>query len=95
MAEKSTRAARASVWIALGGFAVPVAALLVGRELVAPKNAVLGQRLCLGIFVLSELIAMACAFSARNKPLGKAGLTLSVGLLLLVLGTLFVHLHVR
>jgi len=95
MANKFDRAARASVWIAIAGFALPVAALFVGREFVAPKYAVLGQRMCLGLFVLSELIALACGFTTRNNPLGKAGLMLSILLLLAVLGTLFVHLHVR
>lgn len=87
--------ARASVWIAIAGFVVPVSLLFIGRYLVAPEHAVLGQRLCLGLFVLSELAALACGFAARNNPLGKAGLTLSIILLLMVLGTLFVHLHVR
>jgi hypothetical protein len=95
MANKSDRAARASIWIALAGFALPVAALFVGREFVAPKNAVLGQRMCLGLFVLSELIALACGFKTRSNARGKAGLMLSIFLLLAVLGTLFVHLHVR
>jgi hypothetical protein len=87
--------AKASVWIALAGFAFPLAALWVGREFVAPKDAVLGQRVCLGVFVLSELTALACGFTARHKPLGKAGLMLAAILLFLVVGTLFVHLHVR
>jgi hypothetical protein len=95
MASKSARVARASVWIAIGGFALPVAALFVGREFVAPMNAVIGQRMCLGLFVPSELIALACGFTTRNNPLGKAGLTLSILLLLVVLGTLFGHLHLR
>jgi hypothetical protein len=95
MPNESTRLARASVWIAFTGFVVPVALLFVGRQLVAPEHAVLGQRVCLGLFVLSELVALACGFVARNKPLGKAGLILSTLLLLIVLGTLFVHLHVR
>ena len=91
----SSRVGKASFWIALAGFALPVAAFFAGREFVAPKNAVLGQRMCLGLFVLSELIALACGFTTRNTPLGKAGLMLSILLLLAVLGTLFVHLHVR
>ncbi len=91
----SSRVAKVSVWIALAGFAVPVAALYIGRDFVAPKNAHFGQRVCLGLFVFSELLALACGFTARHKPLGKAGFALSILLLLGVLGTLFVHLHLR
>jgi len=95
MANDSTRLARASVWIAVAGFAAPVALLIVGRQLVAPEHAIPGQRVCLGLFVLSELVALAGGFTARNKPLGKAGVMWSTVLLLIVLGALFVHLHLR
>jgi hypothetical protein len=94
MVNNASRVAKASVWIALAGFALPVAALFVGREFVDAKDAVRGQRMCLGIIVLSELIALACGFTTRKRPLGWTGLAL-VLLLLAVLGTLFVHLHIR
>ncbi len=90
MANHSSRVAKTSLWMALAGFVVPVAALFVDSH-----YAVRGQRVCLGLFVLSELIALACGFTTRSNPLGKAGLTLSILLLLAVFGTLFVHLHVR
>ena len=95
MVNHSSHDAKASLWMALAGFVVPVAALFVGREFVDSQYAVPGQRICLGLFVLCELIALACGFTNRSNPLGKAGLTLSILLLLAVLGTLFVHLHLR
>jgi hypothetical protein len=95
VANETSRLGKTSLWSSIVGFAVPFSLVVLGRIFLTPQNAVGWQRGLLGLFVFLELAALGCGVAARNTPTGKAGLILSILLLLLVLSTLFVHLHVR
>jgi hypothetical protein len=68
-----SRLAKASVWLALAGFTGPLTALFVGQYLGSAKNAIVGQRVGLGLFRLCEMTALAGGFAARDRPPGKVG----------------------
>jgi hypothetical protein len=95
MANGKSSLGRASLWISIVGFALPLLLVIFGRTFLTPDNAMVWQRVLLGLFVLAELVALRCAVAARLTLTGKAGKILPILLLVLVLSTLFMHLHVR
>jgi len=95
MENDNSRLGKTSLWISILGFAVPFSLVVLGRIFFTPQNAVVWQRVLLGLFLLVELTAFGFGVAARHTFAGKTGQILSVLLLLVVLTTLFVHLHAR
>jgi hypothetical protein len=90
VAKEKSGLGKASLWSSILGFVMPFSLVVFG-----PQDSVGWQRALLGLFVLFELASLACGIAARDTLSGKAGLTVSVIVLLFVLTTLFIHLHIR
>jgi hypothetical protein len=89
---------RTSLWTSISGIVVPVglAALALVVVLVLTPQSRLGPKygneglaalaICGVLFVILELVALACGIAARRTATGKIGMTISGVMLTLALG---------
>jgi len=84
MANDNASLGKTSLWTSIVGVVLPVSlAILVAIFLKPSSEKALANALCGVLFVILELIALGCGIAGRRTATGKAGLVISVILLLL------------